>query len=574
MDKKRYNGMRTAALLLAFTISTTLFSGFSANDDRHFSIAKNLDIFNSLYKELDMFYVDSVDAEKAITDAIYAMLAGLDPYTNYIPESDKEEISIITSGEYGGIGAMIMGRDEYVTITEPYEGMPAQKAGLRAGDRLLRLDNTDLKGKSSDTVSSMLKGPANTKFKLTIERPGEPQPIVKEITRKKIVVNTVPYYGVVGDSIGYIYLSNFTDKSAKEVKSALLDLKENKHIKSLILDIRNNPGGVMEDAIQIVNLFVPKGKEVLSTRGKVKQWDRTYKTTQEPVDAEIPLALLVDRGSASSSEIVAGALQDMDRAVIIGTQTFGKGLVQSIRPLPYGGTMKVTIAKYYIPSGRLIQAINYAKRNADGSVARIPDSLTTVFKTANGRSVRDGGGIKPDVEIKRERNGNIGFYLLNDFIIFDYATQYAQKHPSIAPIEQFTLSDEDYADFKKFVHSKDFKYDRQSDKVLKELREIAKFEGYLEGATAEFDSLEARLNHNLDFDLDKFRPDIEEIIRIELAKRYYYQKGEIIESLKNDDELEEAKKILSSPEKYRKLLSAEPKEPESVKPEKPTINKK
>lgn len=541
-------------LSILFIAAVLCLFAFKNSDKRHFEITKNLDIFNSLYKELDMFYVDSIDANKAVTDALNAMLAGLDPYTNYIPESEKEELTLITSGEYGGIGALIMKRDSFVVISEPYEGLPAQLAGLKAGDKLLKIDDTDVTGFPTDKVSNLLKGVANTPVKLTLQRPGEKKPQVKEIVRKKIVLNTVPYYGVIGDSIGYIYLSNFTDKSAKEVKDALLDLKNNKHIKGLVLDLRNNPGGIMEAAIQIVNLFVPKGQEVLSTRGKVKQWDRTYKTTQNPVDTEIPLAVLVNRGSASSSEIVTGALQDLDRAVIIGDRTFGKGLVQTIRALPYNASLKVTTAKYYIPSGRLIQAINYAQRNPDGSVGRIPDSLTHEFKTANGRIVKDGGGIKPDIEIKSERTGNIGYYLINDLIIFDYATEYASRHPRIAPVEQFTLTDEDYADFKNFVRSKNFKYDRQSDKALKELREIAEFEGYLDGAKAEFDSLEKKLTHNLDYELDKFRPEIEELLSIELAKRYYYQKGEIIESLKRDNEVEKAVEILGSPAEYQKIL--------------------
>ena len=461
----------------AVCLSAIILFGSFTPDKKNFDIAKNLEIFNALMKELNMFYVDTINSEKVITKGINSMLGSLDPYTNYIPESEKEDFRFMTTGEYGGIGSLIVYRDSDTYISEPYEGMPAQIAGLKPGDKIIKIDGTPTHGLKSDKVSEMLKGTANTVVIVTVERPDVKEPITKEITRKKIQMNAVPYYGIVGDKTGYIYLSNFTDKAAGEVKDALLDLKKNQQIESLVLDLRGNPGGILEEAVQIVNYFVPKGKEVLSTRGKIKQWDRTYKTTQEPIDTEIPLVVLVNSGSASASEIVSGALQDLDRAVIVGERTYGKGLVQSTRTLPYNGTLKVTTAKYYIPSGRLIQAIDYSHRNPDGSVGRIPDSLTTAFKTANGRIVRDGGGIKPDIEVEKENPANICFYLVNDLIIFDYANRYAAKHPTIAPIGEFKLTDEDYNDFKEFVKSKDFKYDRQSDKVLNELRKVAQFEG-------------------------------------------------------------------------------------------------
>ncbi|MCH5327945.1 MAG: PDZ domain-containing protein [Coprobacter sp.] len=527
---------------------------------RDFDVAKNLEIFNALYKELNLFYVDTIDTEKNMNTGIQAMLNRLDPYTVYIPESEQEDFRFMTTGEYGGIGSLILSREKNTYISEPYEGLPAQLAGLKAGDKLVKIDDEPLEGLSSSQVSDRLKGPANTVVKVTVERPGTDGLQTYDIVRKKITLPSVPYFGIVGDSIGYIYLNSFTDKAASEVKTALLELKK-QNIKGLIFDLRGNGGGILDEAIQIVNYFVPKGKELLSTRGKIKQWDRTYKTTQEPIAPDLPLAVLVNSNSASASEIVAGSLQDLDRAVIIGERTYGKGLVQSTRSLPYNGTLKVTTAKYYIPSGRLIQAIDYSHRNPDGSVGRIPDSLTTAYRTANGRIVRDGGGINPDIVMtadSADRKGNIGFYLLNDLLFFDFATAYAQEHPTIAPVEEFALTDEEFEAFKSFVKSKDFSYDKQSEKVLQELKTIARFEGYLEDATEEFEALEKKLNHNLDKDLNLAREDIEELLSIEIVKRYYYQKGEIVQSLKYDRDTEKAVEILQNPAEYRRMLSVVP----------------
>lgn len=541
-----------AGLIFASTVSA------AGPGKRDFEVAKNLEIFNALYKELNLFYVDSLDTEKNITTGIAAMLTRLDPYTVYIPESEQEDFRFITTGEYGGIGSLILSRENETYISEPYEGLPAQIAGLKAGDKLVKIDGKTLTGLSSAEVSDRLKGPANTTVKVTVERPGTKEPLTYDIVRKKITLPSVPYYGFVSDSIGYIYLNSFTDKAASEVKTALLELKK-KGMKGLVFDLRGNGGGILDEAVQIVNYFVPKGKEILSTRGKIKQWDRTYKTTQEPIVPELPLVVLVNSNSASASEIVSGSLQDLDRAVILGERTYGKGLVQSTRSLPYNGTLKVTTAKYYIPSGRLIQAIDYSHRNPDGSVGRIPDSLTTAYKTANGRIVRDGGGITPDIVTtgdSTERKGNIAFYLLNDLLFFDFATAYAQQHPTIAPVEEFALTDEEFEAFKSFVKSKSFTYDKQSEKALQELRTIARFEGYLEDAAEEFDALEKKLNHNLDKDLNLAREDIEELLAIEIVKRYYYQKGEIEQSLKSDKETKKAAEILHNPTEYRRILSA------------------
>lgn len=544
---------------MALCVGSTGAVSAGKSDRKDFEISRNLDIFNSLFKELNLFYVDTIDAEKAISNGVNAMLSRLDPYTEYIPEKEKEDFFFSTTGEYAGIGSLIMERDKAVYISEPYEGMPAQLAGLRPGDKIVMIDNDSVAGWRSAAVSERLKGPANTKLKVTVERPGVEGVLTFDIIRKKIQMPAVPYYDVVCDSVGYIYLSSFTDSAADEVKHALQELKR-RGITSLVLDLRSNGGGILEQAVQIVNLFVPKGVEVLSTRGRNKKMDKIYKTTQEPVDEHIPLAVLIDGGTASSSEIVAGALQDLDRAVIVGSRSFGKGLVQSTRPLPYNGMLKVTIARYYIPSGRLIQAIDYSHRNPDGSVARIPDSLTHEFKTAHGRIVRDGGGIKPDVETSFERRGNISYYLMKDFYFFDFATQYAAAHDTIAPAKEFVLPDSVYNNFKAFVKSKNFKYDKQSERILADLKEVAKFEGYFdENTQKQFEALEACLNHDLDRDLETFRDEIGQLLSIEIVKRYYYQKGEIIESIKDDKDLTEACTILNDAQRYSQILNLSPK---------------
>jgi carboxyl-terminal processing protease len=544
-------------LTALLTLLTLTASAQSGNGDRKFELTRNLDIFNALFKELDLYYVDTIQAEKIITDGINAMLSRLDPYTTYIPEKEREDFDTMTTGEYGGIGSIIQMRDNRVIISEPYEGMPAQEAGLLPGDVILAIDGESMLGKQVDQVSSKLRGEPGSKLIITLERAGEQEPIVKEVTRRKVLMNAVPYYGMLNDSIGYIYLSSFTDKAAREVRDALLELKKNTKLAGLVLDLRNNPGGILEDAIQIVNYFVPKGVEVLATKGKVKNWDRTYTTTQDPIDTDLPLAVLVSSGSASASEIVSGALQDLDRAVIIGERTFGKGLVQTTRPISYNGMVKVTTAKYYIPSGRCIQAIDYSNRNADGSVGRIPDSLTHVFTTAGGRLVRDGGGVTPDFQVPNSDVSNLLVALVRDLILFDYANQYYASHPEgIGDVHTFALSDSTYADFKRFVKSKEFTYDRRSDRVLQELRKIAAFEGYSDQASAEFDALEKKLTHNLDHDLDTFRPEIAQMLAQEIARRYYYQKGEIIQTLKRDDDLNKALEVLGNPELYRSTLSA------------------
>ena len=545
----RQNGIIAVIVLIAVA-----FFGFKKGDDRNFQIAKNLDIFNAIVKELDMFYVDTIDPNKTIREGIDNMLYSLDPYTVYYPENDQDELEMMVKGSYGGIGSLIRYNPklQYTVIAEPYEGMPAAESGLKAGDILLEIDGKDLKNNSD--VSTLLRGQVGTSFKLKVQRPGVKEPLEFTIVRRSIQMPTIPYYGIMEGQVGYINLSSFSGTPSKDFKNAFLDLKK-QGATSLVIDLRNNGGGLLDQAVEIVNFFVPRGKTIVTTKGKIKQASNTYKTLREPLDTDIPIAVLVNSGTASSSEILSGSLQDLDRAVIVGNRTYGKGLVQVPRSLPYGGNLKITTSKYYIPSGRCVQAIDYAHRNEDGSVARIPDSLTTVFHTAAGREVRDGGGVSPDIEVKQERLPNILYCLVRDNLIFDYATDYCLKHPVIASAEKFELTDADYTDFKNKVKGADFKYDQQSEKILKTLKEAAEFEGYMKEASDEFKALENKLSHNLDRDLDYFSKDIKEMISEEIIKRYYYQRGAIIQQLKGDNELDEAVKILTNPERYQQILS-------------------
>lgn len=554
-NKREFLKKSAFTTFLAILLLMVLWS-FKSSDERSFQIAKNLDIFNSIVKELDMFYVDTLDPNKTIREGIDAMLYSLDPYTVYYPEDDQSELEQMLKNSYGGIGSIITWNEKLKRsmISEPYEGMPAAEVGLKAGDVLLEIDGKDLMGKSNQDVSEMLRGQVGTGFKLKVQRPGIEGPIEFDIIRRSIELPIIPYYTMLDGGVGYINLSTFSGNPSKEFKNAFLDLKK-QGITSLVIDLRNNGGGLLDEAVEIANFFLPRGKTLVTTKGKVKQASFTYKTLREPLDLEIPLALLVNGGTASSSEILVGSLQDLDRAVIIGTRTLGKGLVQTTRMLPYGGTMKLTTSKYYIPSGRCVQAIDYQHRNSDGSAKRIPDSLTTVFHTAAGREVRDGGGVTPDVIVKLEKMPNILYYLVNENLIFDYATQYCLKHPTIASVDSFQVADVDYAAFKELVKQADFKYDQQTEKMLKSLKEIAEFEGYLKDASAEFEALEKKLSHNLERDLDYFAKDIKEMIALEIVKRYYYQRGGIIQQLKEDPNLDEAVKILSSPQSYQKLLT-------------------
>ena len=549
-----------AAFAVLLGIGLLSFKG----DDRNFKIAKNLDLFNSIFKELDMFYVDTIDVEKMIQNGVNGMLALTDPYTEYYPEEEVSSLKEMITGKYGGIGAAIRYYEasDRIVVVEPTEGMPAAEAGVKAGDIILEVGGKemlrgDLKPQEfSSKVSDALRGEPGTSFVLKVLRPMQNDSTEMEfkITRKSIRTNPVPYYGMVRDSIGYIALQGFTDNCSKDFKKAFIELKQ-KGARSLIIDLRDNGGGSLSEAVDIVGMFVPKGQEVVYTKGKIKQAENSFKTRFEPVDTEIPLVVLVNGSSASASEILSGSLQDLDRAVIVGSRTYGKGLVQTTRPLPYNGTLKVTTSKYYIPSGRCIQAIDYSKKNADGSVARTPDSLTNVFHTAIGREVRDGGGIRPDIEVKAPKFPNIIFYLMNEDIIFDYATQYCWTHQAPASVAEFKLTDDDYEAFKTLVKSRDFTYDRQSEKMLKSLKEVAEFEGYMDGAKEEFAALEKKLNHNLDRDLETFKKQISEYLSQEIITRYFYQRGAAMERLKDDADLESAVKVLQDKAEYSKILS-------------------
>ena len=539
-----------------FLILTLSFGLVSYNEDqRNFEIVKNLDIFYTLFRELNSYYVDETDPGKLITTAINGMLKSLDPYTTYIPESEMANFKFMTTGEYAGIGAVISKEDEYVVIAEPYEGFPAQKAGLKAGDKILDIDGKDVIGKSTKEVSELLKGPANTTVHLKIDRPGTKKTLNIEITREKIQIPSVPWYGMVDKETGYIALNNFTQGCSNDVKKAFIDLRDKRGAKKLIFDLRGNPGGLLDEAVKISNLFLPNGTEVVSTRGKVKQWDKVYRATHQPVDTVMPLVVLVSRGSASASEIVSGSLQDMDRAVLIGQRTFGKGLVQTTRNLAYNAKLKVTTAKYYIPSGRCIQAVDYSHRNEDGSVGLVPDSLIREFKTKNGRPVFDGGGISPDIKVKQKKYANITYALVMQQEFFDFATQFALEHNSIPPVNQFTVNDNIYDQFKKFVLSqKDFKYDSKTEELFNDMKETAQKEDYYEAAKKEFDALEEILKPDVGKDLNLFSDEISEMLGIEIVKRYYYQRGAVQFSIKDDDDMDAAKSLLNDLPKYHGIL--------------------
>lgn len=556
---KKFLNRRNGVLLAAVLVAVAFFS-FKSGDDRNFQIAKNLDTFNSIVKELDMFYVDTLDPNKTVREGIDYMLSSLDPYTEYYPEDDQAELQQMLNASFGGIGSLITYNQKLKRsmIAEPFEGTPAAKVGLKAGDILMEIDGKDLAGKNNQEVSQMLRGAVGTSFKLKVERPDEKggtRPLEFDIVRQTIQTPMIPYDTIFNKNVGYINLSTFSGTPSKDFKKTFLKLKK-EGITSLVINLRGNGGGRLEEAVEIANFFLPRGKVIVTTKGKTKQASNTYKTLREPLDLDIPITVLVNGATASASEILSGAFQDFDRAVIVGSRTFGKGLVQTTRPLPYGGVMKLTTSKYYIPSGRCVQAIDYKHRNEDGSVGTIPDSLTTVFHTAAGREVRDGGGVMPDIEVKQEKLPNILFYLVRDNLIFDYATQYCLKHPSIPSPQEFKVTDADYNDFKAMVKKADFKYDQQSEKIMKTLKEAAKFEGYLDEASEEIKALEKKLTHNLDRDLDYFSKDIRSMIADEIIKRYYYTRGGIIQQLKDDDGLQAALKILADPVKYKEILSA------------------
>lgn len=528
-------------------------TGKGLQEKEYSSIMKSIDVFSAVLKELDLFYVDTVDVEKAMQVGVEAMLNSLDPYTTYIPEEMMDDFKLMTTGEYAGVGAIIAYKDGRVVINELYEGLPAAKAGLKVGDVILGIDNDDVTKFSVAQVSERLRGLHGSEILITVQRPGDDKSHKIRVVRENIHINSVPYYGILSDSTGYIALSSFIEQSGQEVRQAFEELKR-QGITSLILDLRDNGGGILESAIDIVSMFVPKGSVVLSTKGKVTQWDRVYRSTSTPIDTDIPLAILVNKNSASASEIVAGSLQDLDRAVIIGSRTFGKGLVQTTRQLPFRGSIKLTISKYYTPSGRCVQALDYSHRNSDGSVGRVPDSLTTVFHTVAGRPVRDGGGIIPDVVISPEKTPSILYYLVTQYVVFDYVNSWVRGRTSIAPVQDFVLSEADYQGFKDFVKEKNITYEGISQKSLEALKEMMEIEGYTSSAESEYQMLKEKLKPNLQRDLEVFKPDIIRLINNEIIRRYYFKKGEVIESLKWDKIVPEAIAILRSP-RYGEILS-------------------
>lgn len=545
--------MKKLTIFAASLIALTLF-GSAATRSKKSDISRNLDIFNALYKELQTFYVDSIDAEKSINTAISAMLNDIDPYTEYIPAKEQEQFRTMTTGEYGGIGSLIQETPRGVIISDPYEGSPAQRVGLRPGDLIVMIDSDSVAGWTSAKVSEHLKGQNGSMLRVMVNRPYVSDSILTfDIKRAKIQIPSVPYHGMLRDGIGYISLNSFSEKSYHDVREALVNLlKEN--ARGIVLDLRGNGGGLVESAVQILGLFLPKGTTVLETKGKGVLNEKTYKTSVSPVDTKIPLAVLIDGASASSSEIVTGAIQDLDRGVVIGTRSFGKGLVQSTRQLPYDGMLKVTVAKYYIPSGRLIQAIDYSRRNPDGSVARIPDSLTNVFHTAGGREVRDGGGITPDITIDYPEINRLTYNVVRDNWAFDFANRYAASHPSIPSPEDFVVTDSIYEDFKQFIDPTRFNYDKVCESAVDQLRKIAETEGYMNDSTAaQFDILAGMLKHDLKRDLDINRKNISPYIAGEIVSRYYYQKGEIINSLRDDITIDSAVAVLTTP-RYAEIL--------------------
>jgi len=525
-------------------------------DDKNFQIAKNLDIYYTLFRELNLFYVDDVNPDKLVKTSIDKMLESLYPYTNFITEDDVESFKFMTTGEYAGIGALISKQKGKIVIAEPYEGFPAQKGGLKAGDILLEVGGKSTAKLSTEDVSNLLKGPAGKLIVLKVERYGQKKPMEINITREKIQIDPVPYYGMLDKETGYIRLSSFTDDCTERVKIAFIDLKEKQGAKSIVLDLRSNPGGLLIEAVRISNLFIPKGREIVSTRGRVKQWDKVYTATESPLDTVMPLAVLVNRGSASASEIVAGAIQDLDRGMIIGTRTFGKGLVQTTRDLSYNAKLKITTAKYYIPSGRCIQALDYTHRNEDGSVGAIPDSLITKYNTKKGRIVFDGGGVAPDIAIEDETLSNLSANLITQSMVFDYATYFNSKTEKIAGPEEFTITPDIYADFIEFVKKQDFKYESKTEEEFDKLMDVAKREKYYDLSKNESDALKAKIGHNIDQDFEHFKKEISEMMTDEIVSRYYYQKGAIKAALKGDQDVDKALEILHKPEGYAAIFSS------------------
>ncbi len=536
-----------------------LFSGvlaFQVKNDKLFALAKNIDIFATLVRELDSYYVDEIDPDKLVTIGINAMLEELDPYTEYIPEEESDDFRMLTTGEYAGIGALIGNRGEGNMILMPYTGFPAQASGIRIADYILKIDSIDVKGKSTSEVSELLKGPANTPVTVLIKR--DQDTLAFSLVRKKISLKNVPFYGKLDEKTGYIKLADFTTNASTEVRNAFVSLKA-QGADRLILDLRDNPGGLLNEAVEIVNLFIPKGKEVVKTLGKLQNVNYTYKTTKTPIDKEIPIVVLINERSASAAEIVAGALQDYDRAVLVGRKSFGKGLVQTTLPLTYNAQVKITTAKYYIPSGRCIQAIDYAQSRENGSITSVPDSLRKEFKTSNGRKVLDGAGIEPDDNVEEVTYAPISYTLVAGNHVFDFATQYFYKHKSISDPLTFTITDQDYEDFKKFLVGKEYDYTTYVEKSVQDLEKYAQKEAYYEEIKSQLEAIKSKVNHSKEGDLDSHKKEVMKILSEEIVSRYYFQEGMIESGLDQDPAVDLAKAYLSEPAKMVKVLTASSK---------------
>lgn len=551
-------------LFIVFCLWILAFGGAAvaqnnSDKDHNFKVAKNLETFSAIYKYLDLMYVDTLNADEVVGNGINYMLHSLDPYTVYYPEDKVKDLDLMISGKYAGIGAVIRYNFaiKNTIIDQPYENMPTSEAGLKKGDIILAIGDSSMVGKDVSYVSNRLRGDAGSRFVLTIKRPSTGKKMKFKITRRSIQLPAVPYYGLQDDGVGYLNLNSFTTDCSKDVRRAFLDMKK-QGMKSLVLDLRNNGGGSLQEAINIVNMFVPKGITLVKTIGKIERANKEYKTTVEPIDTVMPIVVLVNDETASASEITSGSLQDLDRAVILGTRTYGKGLVQVSMDLPYNANLKLTTSKYYIPSGRCIQAINYKHSNG-GYTEHVPDSLTHVFYTADGREVRDGGGIKPDIEVQPDSLPNIAFYLTSSGrdsseVMLNWELKYLSTHPTIAPAKNFVISDADYADFKQAVLKSGFKYDRESKKYLEGLVKLARFEGYYDDAKPEFDALEKKLNHNIAKDLDYNKQTLKQLLTSDLVSAYYYQRGSMENSLQFDKQWKRAVELLKDPAAYKKIL--------------------
>lgn len=546
---KRPSTILIVVLIAASSLLTVSFV------NKNFEIAKNLDIFNTLFRELTIHYVDDINTAELMKTGIDEMLASLDPYTNFIPESDIEDVRFMTTGQYGGIGALIMRRGDYIFISETYEGFPADKAGLLPGDKILKINEHSAKNRNQEEVSTLLKGQPGTEVILVLERWGHDEPLTKTLLREVVKIDNIPYYGMLDETTGYIKLTSFTQNAGREVREAFNTLKNQNNLENIVLDLRGNGGGLLHEAVNITNIFVDKGNVVVQTKGKIEERNMINRTLNNAIDKDIPLVVLVDRGSASASEIVSGAIQDFDRGVIIGQRTFGKGLVQNVVPLSYNTQMKVTVAKYYIPSGRCIQAIDYAHRNEDGSVAAIPDSLKVAFETRNGRIVYDGGGIEPDIFVEPRTFNDVSIALITHFHIFEFANNFYRSHNEIAPADKFEITDQIYADFVSFLDGKEYSYTTDSEHLAGLLQEAAKAEKYIDIIAPELEAIKEKINATKEEDLVTFREEISFLLKNEIVGRYYKQKGRVISSLSDDPEIAAALQVFKNQDQFKALLT-------------------